>query len=539
MMSSMLPTLRSLVDLRDETTELVRTDVLILGGGVAGFSAAIAAAPGARVLCVTKDTALSSNTHRAQGGVAAVLSDEDSTESHRDDTVTVGVGLCRSEAVELVVKEGPSRIRDLIEWGGNFDREGDSLHLTLEGGHSHKRVLHAQGDQTGIEVQTTLLRKVRSLPGTELWEHGFAIDLLSDGYRCVGAVVARGDRKVIVLAKAVILATGGAGQIYRETTNPTIATGDGFAMCIRAGVALRDMEFIQFHPTTLYIAGSARHLITEAVRGEGAFLRDMRGERFMVNYHPDAELAPRDVVSRSIMRHLAANGDGHVFLDLTHLGADFVRRRFPKLIETCGLFRLDASRDLIPIQPSAHYVMGGVEVDLDARSAMPGLYACGEVASSGLHGANRLASNSLLEGLVFGHRAGLHAAGSNATVPAAAPDFAGAEFSLEGSVINAPDMVNSIKSLMWKDVGIIRNAEGLKRAENRLTDWANYLMQCSFRDPEGWELVNSLMCAHAVAASARLRKESRGAHFRTDYTECDDEHWRRHSRYPFLDEDRP
>lgn len=520
----------SLCALPASTSDTLEVDVLVIGGGVAGFSASIAAsASGSRVLCVTKDTATSSNTKWAQGGVAAVLSESDSTDSHRDDTVVAGAGLCDSSAVEVVVTEGPDRIRELIDWGGRFDEVDGRLDLTLEGGHSAKRVVHAHGDQTGVEVQGTLLRRTRESEGVELWEHVFAVDLLVEDGVCRGAILQRQGTIVVVHAGAVILATGGGGQLYRETTNPTIATADGFAMALRAGAELRDMEFIQFHPTTLYIAGAARHLVTEAVRGEGAFLRDMRGDRFMVNYHPDAELAPRDVVSRSIARHLATTGDTHVFLDLTHFEEERAATRFPRLHEMCRIYNIDVTRERIPVHPSAHYLMGGVTADADGRSTVDGLYVCGEVASSGLHGANRLASNSLLEGLVFGRRAGLHAAAAARPVRPMS-SFPEPSFSLEGSVINVPDMLNSIKSLMWKDVGIVRRGDSLQQATRRLSDWSNYVFQCAFRSPSGWELVNVLTCAHAVAASALRRTESRGGHFRTDFPSPDDA-WRRHSRY--------
>ncbi len=523
--------LRPLCDLSSIDYKVLRTSVLVIGGGVAGFSAAIAAAAHADVLCVTKETALMSNTQAAQGGVAAVLSDEDSVESHCDDTLEVGCGLCDSEAVETVVKEGPKCIQRLIEWGGSFDQQDGKLHLTLEGGHSQKRVLHARGDQTGMEVQATLVRKVKSFDNIELWEHGFAVDLIVDEGRCIGALLFRHGSYVLVHADSTVLATGGAGQLYRETTNPLIATGDGFAMAMRAQAQLRDMEFIQFHPTTLYIAGSARHLITEAVRGEGGILRDMSGERFMVNYHPQAELAPRDVVSRSIVRHMSARGDSHVFLDLTHLSPGFVRKRFPLLNETCRLYNLDVAENLVPIHPSVHYMMGGLAVDLEARTTVEGLYACGEVASTGLHGANRLASNSLLEGLVFGWRAGKCAA-AEMVAKSLPRTFEETDFGLEGSVINVADMVNSIKSLMWHDVGIVRNAQQLKSSSERLSNWANYVLQCRFQDSAGWELVNTLTLAQAVVESAFARTESRGAHFRSDFPERDDIHWKRHSYYP-------
>ena len=361
-----------------QDSPVYETDVLVIGGGVAGFSAAIAAADAAEVLVVTKDGLRVSNTQWAQGGVAAVLGEEDSFQAHRDDTIATGGGLCDRRAVEVVVSEGPDRIRELIEWGGNFDREGDELHLTLEGGHTQKRVVHAHGDQTGAEVQGTLIRRVQQSPQIKVWEHAFALDLVLEEGHCRGALVRRQDGVLIrIRARAVILCTGGAGQIYRETTNPPIATADGFAMALRAGARLRDMEFVQFHPTTLYVAGSARHLITEAVRGEGGYLRDISGERFMVNYDPRAELAPRDIVSRSIINHMKATGDNHVCLDLTHLGEATIQRRFPKLVATCELFNIDVTRARVPVHPSAHYIMGGIEVDMEARSAVPGLFACG------------------------------------------------------------------------------------------------------------------------------------------------------------------
>ncbi|MEZ6195208.1 MAG: L-aspartate oxidase [Planctomycetota bacterium] len=516
-----------------DASEILDTDVLVIGGGVAGFSAAIAIGGAARVLVVTKDTALSSNTWAAQGGVAAVLSDEDSVASHRDDTLAAGGGLCEEDAVRVVVSEGPDRVRELVEWGGAFDRDDQNrLALTLEGGHSHRRILHARGDQTGMEVQETLLEAARRTPRVELWEHGFAVDLVVIDGRCRGAVVEREGRHYHVRARAVILATGGAGQIYRETTNPPIATADSFAMALRAGARLRDMEFVQFHPTTLYIAGSARHLITEAVRGEGGLLRDMRGERFMVNYHPDAELAPRDVVARSIVQHMRASGDGHVFIDLTHLDADFVRGRFPKLVRMCGLYDLDVSRDLIPVHPSVHYMMGGVLVDLDGRTEIPGLLACGEVASTGLHGANRLASNSLLEGLVFGRRAG-RAAIEEPETPRVDELPAAAELARDERVLNIPDMFNSIKSLMWKNVGIVRDRKGLTVAVQRLEGWSQYVLRCRFDTKGGRELVNVLTTATAIARSALARRESRFAHFRTDHPVPESAWAGRHTTYPF------
>lgn len=510
--------------------QTLKADVLILGGGVAGLSAAIVAGAHADVLVITKDSLKSSNTAVAQGGVAAVLGTDDSFDSHVDDTIVVGCGLCEMDAVRTVVTEGPERIRELIEWGGTFDRSGQNLHLTLEGGHSQKRVVHANGDRTGLEVQRTLIEKTREQKRVRIVEHAFAVDLMIVDGRCVGAYFAKGRRQFAVLARRTILATGGAGQIYRETTNPEIATGDGIAMALRAGLEVRDMEFVQFHPTTLYVAGAARHLITEAVRGEGGYLRDQRGERFMIHYHPDAELAPRDVVSRSILRHQLAVGGGHVFLDLRHLGDEHLRRRFPSLISVCALYGIDAAKDLIPVQPSAHYLMGGIPTDLDGATEMPGLYACGETASSGLHGANRLASNSLLEGLVFGRRAGL-AQLTEPPAPATLPPCRLPERPLDPALINVRDMINSVRSLMWREVGVLRSGESLATASQRLKDWSSYAYQTGFTHREGWELINILMTGRSIVESAKIRCESRGAHFRSDYPERNDSQWCKHTYY--------
>lgn len=498
-----------------------RVDTLIIGGGVAGYRAAIeASAGGASVLVITKDGVRESATAYAQGGVAAVLGKNDSVEAHREDTELAGQGLCEPAAVETVVSEGPARVRELLEWGGQFDRDGDALHLTLEGGHSHHRVVHAHGDATGREFVTTLLRAVRESERITLWEHAFAFDLIVQDGRCVGAALIREGRPMAVVAKTTILCTGGAGQIYRETTNPTVATGDGHAMALRAGVEIADMEFVQFHPTTLYIAGAARHLITEAVRGEGGRLVDERGDRFVFRYHPDGELAPRDVVSRAIVQHLAVIDDVCVYLDLRHLGAG-VRERFPGIDRACSLYNLDITRDRIPVHPSAHYMIGGCVTDLDGRTNLPGLLAAGEASSSGLHGANRLASNSLLEGLVFGRRAGAVAARSDADVPDEI-DLTQPERPLPSTVLNVADMKNSIRSLMWRSAGILRTGDGLERALGQLRTWQAYVHHVALERIAALEMQNMLAVAIAVVRGAVWREESRGTHYRTDYPERDD-----------------
>jgi len=511
----------------DARLEVVDVDTLVIGGGVAGYSAALAAAEHGKVLVLAKDTMRESNSDYAQGGVAAVLGEEDSISAHVEDTLTVGAGLCESEAVRIVVAEGPRRVRELIEWGGRFDSEAGRLQLALEGGHSQRRVVHAK-DETGAEVQRTLVGRIRRDPSITVWEFGFAVDLAVDDGGCTGAYVLKDRRDlVLVRAKNTILCTGGCGRLFRETTNPDIATGDGLAMAFRAGARIRDVEFFQFHPTTLYIAGSARHLITEAVRGEGGHLVDEKGERFTFRYHPSGELAPRDVVSRAIVSHLASTGGSCVYLSLAHLG-ERVHTLFPGISRTLKPFRLDLAKDRIPVLPSAHYHVGGVEADLDGRTSVPHLFAAGEVASSGLHGANRLASNSLLEGLVFGRRAGEAMAATAGACRDAASNGASSR-DLPGSVLHVGDMTNSIRSLMWRGAGIMRNEDSLRNALSRLESWDDYVSQVDFRDARGWELVNLLTVGLLVVEAALWRRESRGTHFRTDFPEKDDGRFRAHS----------
>lgn len=505
-----------------------RVDTLVIGGGVAGFSAAIAAARHGSVLLVTKEGVGDSNTGWAQGGVAVVLGEDDSLEAHVEDTIATGQGLCERETVRAVVEEGPARVRELLDWGGDFDKEGGSLHLTREGGHTHHRIIHAAGDATGREFVRTLWAQVRDAEQITTWDFSTAVRLLVEDGRCVGAVVLR-DRQtpVVVGARATILATGGAGRVWRETTNPSIATGDGVAIAARAGAIVADLEFMQFHPTTLYVAGAARHLITEAVRGEGGYLVDFKGERFVFRYHPDGELAPRDVVSRAIVQHLAHTDDQAAFLDLRHLGAG-VRKRFPGLDRTCKLYNLDITRDLIPVHPSAHYLIGGVLVDASGRTTVPGLFAAGEVAMSGLHGANRLASNSLLEGLVLGQRTGSLAGQTEASVPTRV-HVEDRKRPLPASILNVPDMINSLASLMWRRVGILRDGDGLRGAVERLETWRAYVEQVDFQDVAGFEMENMLTVATLVARGASWREESRGTHHRSDCPEKNDEQYLVHS----------
>lgn len=517
------------------------TDVLVIGGGVAGLRAAIAAAEGgADVLLLTKDTIDQSNTWYAQGGIAAVLQPLDSLASHVSDTMSGGAGLCDQSAVEIVVTEGPQRVLELLGWGINFDKDPGQAHglaFTREGGHSFARIIHAFGDATGKELAQTLINTVRSREAIRTSERSFVIDLITDEGRCLGAIALIDGTIHIIWARATILASGGAGQLFRESTNPKIATADGHAMAYRAGATLQDMEMVQFHPTTLYVAGSSRALITEAVRGEGAHLVDRHGYRFMQDYHGMAELAPRDVVSRAIVEQIRKTHFTHVYLDVRHLPNREFRERFPQLAKLVDQFEIDPSKDLIPIHPAMHYIIGGVDADPHGRSSLPGLYAVGEASCTGLHGANRLGSNSLLEGLAYGARAGTHAAGAALdgamkfplTLQQKVPASAKTE-------LDVLDVKSSLRSVMWRNVGIERSGDRLTETREIIAFWSRYVMDKTFVAADigveaaktGWELQNMLTVGALIASAAHSRTESRGAHYRTDHPARDDAHWRLH-----------
>jgi L-aspartate oxidase len=517
------------------------TDVLVIGGGVAGLRAAIAAGDAGRdVLLLTKDTIEQSNTWYAQGGIAAVLQPMDSLEAHVQDTMTVGVGLCDEKAVRIVVEEGPKRVLELLQWGANFDKKAGNpydLAFGLEGGHSFARILHAYGDATGKELAQTLIRRVRGLDSIRVSENSFAIDLITDDGHCVGALALIDGNITVIWAQRTILASGGAGQLYRESTNPKIATADGHAMAYRTGAALADMEMVQFHPTTLYVAGSSRALITEAVRGEGGYLVDRNGYRFMFDYHKDGELAPRDVVSRAIVEQIRKTNFTHVFLDARHLPSDEFRARFPQLGKLCEEFGIDPAKDLIPIHPATHYMIGGVNADEFGQTSLSGLYAVGEASCSGLHGANRLASNSLLEGLAFGARAGEHAARAAKDQPVSFPqNLEHKQPPSTKSELDVTDVKSSLRSVMWRNVGIERTGERLADTRDMIAFWSRYVMDKTFSPTEvgdasavaGWELQNMLTVCHLIASAAYTRTESRGAHYRLDHPQRDDAHWRVH-----------
>ena len=510
-------------------------DVLIIGGGLAGLRAAMEVDPRLSVLVTTKDEIRQSSSNYAQGGIAGVLDPDDTFAEHVQDTLTAGGVLCDEAVVEMVVREAPQRIGELMGWGAQFDREsedaGADLMLGREGGHSHHRIVHALGDATGKEIMRAMITRARGVENLEIWENSFSIDLLTHDGVCRGAMVWNPQHgKSYVWAKQTILCAGGAGQLYRETTNPPVATGDGHAVAYRAGAELRDMEFMQFHPTVLYIAGSSRSLITEATRGEGAHLVDAAGDRFMPGYDERAELAPRDVVSQAIVTQMEKTRTPCVYLDMSHLDADYIRNRFPGIANTCSKFGLDIARDRIPVRPGAHYMVGGVTVDIDGRTTLPGLLAAGEATSSGLHGANRLASNSLLEGMVFGRRAGAAASVAALRVN---DDFQ--VVPLENPPLTEPDepldltdIRNSLTSLMWRSCGVRRDGPSLTTAADTIDAWQRYVLPRQFDRPPGWELQNMLIIARVMIEAALSREESRGVHFRTDFPETDNEFWRRH-----------
>ncbi len=514
---------RYLIPFRSQLLPQIFTDVLVIGAGVAGLCAALEASASGEVIVLAKGALDRSNTALAQGGIAAVLASDDRASEHVEDTLVAGAGLCARATVETLVREGPQAVADLIERGMRFDRDADgSLSLAREGGHHKRRIVHSDGDATGKELARTLLATVASTPSIRTFTQCFALDLLTAGNgnggeeRVLGAITHHPKYGLqIIWARSVILACGGVGQLWRETTNSRVATGDGVAMAWRAGAKIVDMEFAQFHPTALYIAGAPRSLISEAVRGEGAKLVDRAGRRFMESQHPLAELAPRDIVSRGIIEHLARVQDSCVFLDAKAMGSDGFRARFPGLSRMLAGYDIDPGRDLIPVTPAAHYTIGGVAADVDGRTSVAGLFAAGEVAWNGLHGANRLASNSLLEGLVFGRRAG--AAAASEPTPRTLARIVSDIRPSGRAELDLADSRSSLTSAMWRNVGIVRSGEGLEGALDMIGFWSRYSLDKIFDDEQGWELQNLLTAGSLVARAAAWREESRGTHTRTDF----------------------
>lgn len=516
-----------------------QVDFLILGAGIAGLRAAIELADTGKVLVLTKGELYESSTEHAQGGIAAALAEDDEVSLHFQDTLQAGDGLCREEAVKILVEQGPREIKRLIDWGMQFDKEGTRLAFTREGAHSRSRVLHAHGDSTGAQILRALLVKVKTLPAIEIRPYTFVTDLLMDGTQVAGVnyIDAKDSRLRAIEASAVVLATGGMGQVYKETTNPDVACGDGVAIAYRAGAFLSDLEFVQFHPTALYAKGAPRFLLSEALRGEGAILRNVDLKRFMPHYNEAGELAPRDVVSRAIVMEMRKTGSEFVYLDLTGLKAEHVKNRFPRIYSTCLQYGLDITTDLLPVRPAAHYAMGGVATDLGGHTSLPGLYAAGEVASTGVHGANRLASNSLLEGLVYGARAGAsirrhpHQQNLNSTPSTPEPP------EVERDTITNTEIqqvVKVLREILWDKVGIIREQTGLASAVNQLGRLT--IKEPVPLDRQCHEAQNMLTLARLIAESALARRESRGAHYRTDVPFKDNSIPPRHS---FVSKDCP
>ena len=511
-----------LIPFRSSLLPQIFCDTVVVGSGVAGLRTSIALADRSDVILIAKEALDLSNTSWAQGGIAAALSPEDTFDGHVADTLEAGAGLCEPEAVRTLVEQGADEVRRLLAWGMRVDRDdAGAPKLGLEGGHHHHRILHTDGDATGTELARCLIERARQAARLRIFDRCFALDILVDtrgGSRRAAGVLTWHPRHglQILWARAVVLATGGCGQLWRETSNPRVATGDGVAMAWRAGATLADLEFMQFHPTTLYVAGAPRHLISEAVRGEGAQLVDRQGRSVMEGVHELGPLATRDIVSRAIIHHLARTGESHVLLDARAMGSDGFRARFPGLARMLAGYGLDAGRDLVPVHPAAHYFVGGVRTDLDGRTDLPGLYACGEAAATGVHGANRLASNSLLEGLVFGAR--VAAAIGTDDAPQAGPFAIVHEVETsERGELDLSDIRSSLRSAMWRNVGIERAGARMQDVLGMFDFWNRYALERVFDAPEGWELQNMLTLGCLITQAALARTESRGTHARSDF----------------------
>lgn len=510
----------------------VQVDFIVVGAGIAGLRAAITLAEAGKVLVLAKQELTESNTQYAQGGIAVALSDEDEISLHLQDTINAGDGIVNPDAAHVLVEEGPERIQELIDWGTEFDRKGTRLTFTREAAHSRDRILHAHGDSTGREIGRALYAKAASLKNISFSEYEFTAGLQVDSSRVTGVNLISSAGKIqAVSSSAVLLATGGAGHVYSNTTNPAVATADGVAMAFHAGAEISDMEFVQFHPTALYVKNAPRFLLSEALRGEGAVLRNSDLQRFMPKYHDAAELAPRDVVARAIAHELeiCPLKDPVVYLDLTHLNANHIKTRFPRIYQTCLKYNVDITVDEVPIRPAAHYLMGGIRTDLQGRGSIHGLYAAGECACTGVHGANRLASNSLLEGLVFGARAGQAMRNEpRQSTPSAAKNHLTANDTLSGTATNNTEpLIQSMQQLMWNKVGIVRSGKGLTEAMEFLQARTNELPQLTSR--RNGEARNIHAIAQLITRSALARLESRGAHYRSDCPEHNDARFKKHS----------
>ncbi len=512
------------------------TDVLVIGSGAAGLRAAIEAAKYGQVIVATKGDICDTNTYHAQGGLAAVMDPADSVEDHIADTVAAGSGLGDETIIEAILRAGPEHIRQLQDWGVPFDSDAGRLRLGREGGHSADRIVHANGDATGQALMDALVGRARTTENLKIFEQCFVLDVVTDPAAggpdavCTGALTYHPRYGLQMIgARRTILAGGGAGILWRETSNPPNATADAMAMVFRAGGAVADAEMMQFHPTTLYVAGATRSLISEAVRGEGGYLVDRDGRRFMDKYHEMGELAPRDVVSRAIIEETAKTDSTHVFVDVRHLGPEAFAERFPHIDAQCRHFGLDPGKDLIPVHPAAHYMIGGARTDISGQTSIASLLACGEAACNSLHGANRLASNSLIEALVCGQLCGALAgqalAEANDKLTARRIDWK-APLSRR-TELDLADVRNSLRSLMWRNVGIVRRGDRLAETVEIIEFWGRYTLDKEFFDPEWWEIQNMLTAAYVIAEAALRRTESRGVHCREDFPDMDPA-WARH-----------
>jgi L-aspartate oxidase len=499
---------------------------VVIGTGISGlFTALKLASQGIQTLLLTKSRLDDSNSRYAQGGIAAVLPNnpDDSLELHLQDTIRAGAGLCNEAASRSILSEGYPAIEDLLHYGVPFDRKpNQELALTREAAHSVERILHAGGDATGHSVEMTLIDRVKAEPLIEVIEFAQVVELLTDNGRCIGcrAVNYKTQEEIGVMSPHVILATGGIGRLYSHTTNPAIATGDGISLAHRIGAEVGNMEFIQFHPTAFYADGQLHFLVSEALRGEGGILRNKVGERFAFNYHPDGELAPRDIVTRAIYAEMQAAGMPYVYLDITHLPTETIEKRFPTILSSCLQFGVDIRKDWIPVAPAAHYLMGGVAVDVNGQSSIPGLYAVGETAFTGLHGANRLASNSLLECVVLARRVANSIASAETTtispITASIQPIGHYTFDIN---LTIPEMLDDLHRLMWEQVGILRNEAGLQYASEHINQLMHLILaqEWQYQVPTGAELYNQLVIAKLITDAALSRQESLGAHTRTDH----------------------
>jgi len=516
------------------------SDFLIIGGGIAGLSAALETSKHGSVILLTKGKTGDTATEYAQGGIAAAIDEEkDSPLYHLQDTLEAGAGLCNEDAVQILVSEGVPRVKELIGFGANFDKVGKELDLTLEGAHTHRRILHA-GDATGVEIERAMAARILKEKKVDVRNFVYGKDLIIEDGRCIGAHAHKSDgaEEYTFLSPSVILATGGLCQVYEHNTNPKFATGDGVAMAFQAGAQVQDMEFIQFHPTSLAKPGEEgrRLLISESLRGEGAILRNLKGEHFMPKYHEMADLAPRDVVSRAILEEIKKTNSDHVYLSLEKIEQSKIKHRFPTIYEGCLKYGIDITKDKIPVSPAAHYSMGGVKIDTNAQTNVPGLFAAGEVSSAGVHGANRLASNSLLDGLVFGHRAGISAIKNTLSFTMRNPDYfknykRQRAKTIKGKLTKkqAEKLLQELKHMMWNNVGILKSGEGLQQALEKL-DQMELKLQFTPRHDAEIELKNMVLVSKLIAKAALERTESRGAHYRTDFPK-ENNKWKKHLIY--------